>query len=302
MDKNMDAQFQRIESALNTLIESISAYNPSPSAALDLVAADDRLSESLDLRTSRPTCITTEADLTSVATHQKNYARILSLRQQYEDLDHQIKADVSVLANTRRELLATPATSFPATVRDVAYGDVLSYARRISKFTVPPTFRQAPPNEVAEDRKTLQTNRGQGSPPTPPANDTEETPAKEGDEGIALASLPAEHKQWLDPTTGMPFVPWPSDDVMRRGGLAQIQSMVEHGVDLASASAQAQQEAEGKVRADEDKRVNAAREEEDRIRRQSMAVTGRTVTREVEGPKVFGGLDLFDPEAEDEEG
>lgn len=53
MDRIMDAQFQRIESALNTLIESIAAYNPSPSAALDLVAADDTLSESLDLGTSR---------------------------------------------------------------------------------------------------------------------------------------------------------------------------------------------------------------------------------------------------------
>lgn len=235
-----------------------------------------------------------------MATHQRNYARILSLRQQYEDLDHQIKADVSVLANTRKELLATPTTSFPATLRDVGYADVLSYAKRISKFTVPRTFRP-PPQEIAEDRKTLQTSKERASLSTPPADNAEATQAKEGDEGIALASLPAEYKQWLDVITGIPFVPWPSDDVIRRGGLAQTQSMMEQGIDPATASVQAQQQAEDKVRADDDERANAAREEGDRTRRQNMVATGRTATRQAEGPKVFGGLDLFDPEAEDEE-
>lgn len=51
MDDILVAQFERVEKALGTLVDSIAAYNPSPQAALDLVAADDELSQGLDKRT-----------------------------------------------------------------------------------------------------------------------------------------------------------------------------------------------------------------------------------------------------------
>lgn len=44
------ARYQRVDKALNTLIESIAAYNPSVSAADELVAADDEVNESLEQR------------------------------------------------------------------------------------------------------------------------------------------------------------------------------------------------------------------------------------------------------------
>jgi hypothetical protein len=43
-------RFQRLETALNTLVESVAAYNPSVSAADALVAADEELDESLEQR------------------------------------------------------------------------------------------------------------------------------------------------------------------------------------------------------------------------------------------------------------
>jgi len=43
-------RFQRLETALNTLVESVAAYNPSISAANALVAADEELDESLEQR------------------------------------------------------------------------------------------------------------------------------------------------------------------------------------------------------------------------------------------------------------
>lgn len=46
-------RFQRLETALNTLVESVAAYNPSISAADVLVAADEELDESLEQRTLR---------------------------------------------------------------------------------------------------------------------------------------------------------------------------------------------------------------------------------------------------------
>jgi hypothetical protein len=54
MDATLQSQFGRIETALNTLVDSIATYNPSPQAALDLVAADNELSSGLDQRAHRP--------------------------------------------------------------------------------------------------------------------------------------------------------------------------------------------------------------------------------------------------------
>jgi len=48
METMIDGRFQSIETALNDLIESITTYNPSVLAAVDLIAADDNLAESLD--------------------------------------------------------------------------------------------------------------------------------------------------------------------------------------------------------------------------------------------------------------
>lgn len=50
MDQILHAHFERVEAALNALVDSISSYNPSPAAALDLVAADDELSKGLEQR------------------------------------------------------------------------------------------------------------------------------------------------------------------------------------------------------------------------------------------------------------
>jgi hypothetical protein len=52
MQDILSAQFDRVEKALSALVDSIAAYNPSPQAALDLVAADDELSQGLDQRKS----------------------------------------------------------------------------------------------------------------------------------------------------------------------------------------------------------------------------------------------------------
>lgn len=41
-------RYARMELALNALVESISAYNPSVSAADELVAADDEVNEALE--------------------------------------------------------------------------------------------------------------------------------------------------------------------------------------------------------------------------------------------------------------
>ena len=51
MDNVLNEQFGRVEKALTTLVDSIAAYNPATQGAIDLVAADEQLSEGLDQRT-----------------------------------------------------------------------------------------------------------------------------------------------------------------------------------------------------------------------------------------------------------
>jgi hypothetical protein len=62
MEEILDERFQRLETALNVLIESITTYNPSVSAAVDLIAADDNLSEGLDQRESSSSGYTLECN------------------------------------------------------------------------------------------------------------------------------------------------------------------------------------------------------------------------------------------------
>ena len=52
MLSTFQTKFQRLEQALNTLVESVAAYNPSVTAADELVAADDELNKSLEQRMS----------------------------------------------------------------------------------------------------------------------------------------------------------------------------------------------------------------------------------------------------------
>jgi predicted RNA-binding protein with PIN domain len=50
MEDILEERFQRVETALNTLIDSITTYNPSVQAAQDLVVADDEFSKGLEQR------------------------------------------------------------------------------------------------------------------------------------------------------------------------------------------------------------------------------------------------------------
>lgn len=54
MDATLQEQFNRVQSALQTLVDSIAAYNPSTQAAGELLAADNALSRGLDQRMTSP--------------------------------------------------------------------------------------------------------------------------------------------------------------------------------------------------------------------------------------------------------
>lgn len=63
MEDVLNEQFERVEKALTTLVDSIAAYNPATQAAVDLLAADDELSQGLDQRTrEHPRLLTLTTD------------------------------------------------------------------------------------------------------------------------------------------------------------------------------------------------------------------------------------------------
>ncbi|KAK8178390.1 mediator complex, subunit Med4, partial [Phyllosticta citribraziliensis] len=215
MDALLDARFQRVESALNTLIDSIASYNPSQSAVLDLVAADEDLSRGLE----------------QLAIHQANYRRMLSLRHAADTLDAQIKSTLGTLAETRKELVALPITTASPSARHVSTDELLSYAKHIGKFTAPPGIKpppsldQIPRPEEKPDTDVNMTNGGGNDPQPQPQSGAADAESK------TMAALSQEQKAWLAGLSNLQFVPWPTDDKIKLGALGQIQTMVEQGKD-----------------------------------------------------------------------
>ncbi|OBT66099.1 hypothetical protein VE03_05064 [Pseudogymnoascus sp. 23342-1-I1] len=294
MDKTLDAQFLRVEKALATLVSSISTYNPNPVLAHDLVAADQELSHGL----------------AKLATHQANYARIQSLNNTSSDLDAQIKGSLQLLSSTRSELLSTPATTFPSTTTPVSYTDLLSYARRISKFTLPPTYRETQPTPEPEGTGT-QTN-GTVTPTAASNGAAVELPVTPIIADTDKTSLPPQIAEWLNPHASAPgFVPWPTEETIRRGALASIQVLIDQGEDPATfdpersaelEAARKRLEEEAERAKEEQQEAERARQEqrmrEEYARKESMGAAGQRVE---EKPKVFTGLDLLDDMDDDDE-
>lgn len=210
-----------------------------------------------------------------------------------------------MLADTRKDILATPATIFPESQHNVPYDELLEYAQRISRYTVPPTLRlpaltSQAPSVAPSQPPILITANGvsteQGILPS-----TTESPRNllSQGEGIGVASLEQSEVQWLDPLTQIPFVPWPSEEVIRQGALAQVQVMLEQGLDpsnIGTGEVETIQheatedtvmvESHGEIIAGSHSHANRP------------LANGILKPQEEEKPKVFGGLDLYDPDAE----
>lgn len=281
-----------------------------------------------------------------VSTHQSNYAKILSLRAASQDLDGQIKDTLTLLTTTRSDLLSVTSTSFPDTTNPISYSELLSYARRISKFTLPSTYREpeAGPrsadarfstsaNTPKESKSGTQTN-GSTSPVgatngvdldtqlmVGPAMDIDNgngngTPAtgtqqpSQATNATSSTALPNEFSQWLNPAADLPFTPWPSEEIIRRGALASLQILTDKGIDPATFDPEksAELEAERKRIMEEEDRLREeekARIEEERRRemeRRASISSGlgeeRREARREEKPSVFQ-LETFDDDDED---
>jgi hypothetical protein len=279
MDKYIDKRFERVERALASLIDSITKYTPSTTQAQDLAAADKELSEGLN----------------QLQTHQNNYIRIQELRKETADLDAQIKSTVSLLWSTRKEITATPTTSYPSSGPryDFTYSDLLNYARRISSQTLPPpgvtngVDLSAPPPDQQQAASAEQTpvtatsdaahpltNGGGGGPAAPPTTTTTTTdpssssqqPQQPDPNTTNTTALPPHILLGLNPYEGHLFFPWPTEDYIRAGALAQCQRLADRGINPKNHDPEEEERARQAL-AEEQKRREAI-EEAERLRRE----------------------------------
>ncbi|KAI1382655.1 uncharacterized protein F4822DRAFT_423147 [Hypoxylon trugodes] len=254
MDKQLDTCFDRVEKALGTLVDSISKYHPSVNQVNELGLADIELNKGLE----------------ELQTHQSNYKRIQDLRAATTSLDSQIKDTLRLLANTRKELVGASATVFPsdAPSYDVNYDELLAYARRISKTTLPPASAL---NSTSTDNGAIGSTDAatpaaatpNGAQPTPGnangQDSTQQTPAADP----PATALP-EDLQWnVNPLSGVDFAPWPNEEQVRKGAMAQLAFISEQGIDAEDYDPE-----EEKARKEREEEERRAAEEKERIERE----------------------------------
>lgn len=336
MNKQLDTCFDRVEKALGTLIDSIAKYNPSTTQVQELGNADIELNKGLKdctLTNHHPNALPSwrhkpfllidrlsqskidikflNVPLTVhiVQTHQSNYQRLQDLRASTAKYDAQIKDTLRLLANTRKELVHANATIFPDGPNyEIRYDELLSYARRISKTTIPPVGAvNAITAAISDEASQLNNNNnnnnimksGEASAPetaaTTPAGGTPNgaTPQPQPQpqsltataNGVIDASqnttttntntdLPEPLATFLNPHSAYTFVPWPSEEQVRHGAIAALAFMAEQGIEAEGYDPEAERarkEREEEERKAAEERERLEREERERKLREEQA-------------------------------
>ncbi|KAL3965660.1 hypothetical protein ACCO45_002664 [Purpureocillium lilacinum] len=247
---------------MDNLIDSVAKYHPSVSQAEELKAADTELGKGLE----------------QVQEHQRNHLRIQQLRQTSAALDTQIKDTLTSLAEARRGIVTTRTTTFPREPNyPIAYDKLLSYARRISKTTLPPAA-------------TINAATAAGTVPASPEGQTPAAADSQPQSAVTpSARTPRERKalprtafqgmsQYLNPLSGQLFFPWPLEDKIRSGALASYQMLVEQGIDpkgydpVTEEERKRKEEEERKAKEEQEQKEREEREEQIREERERLRV------------------------------
>ncbi|KAI1100471.1 hypothetical protein F4804DRAFT_336238 [Jackrogersella minutella] len=266
MEKQLDVCFDRVEKALSTLVDSIAKYHPSVTQVNELGLADIELNKGLE----------------DLQTHQSNYRRIEDLRAATASFDAQIKDTLRLLANTRKELVGAPATVFPSDVPsyDINYDELLAYARRISKTTMPPAGAVAHSGGQSGMETTAATPAAGATPNGAPATNgvqqqqqqqqsEQQNPAVTTTGENAATSLPEDLQWHLNPYSGFEFLPWPNEEQVRQGALVSLAFLAEQGIDAEDYDPE--REKQRKKQEEEEQKQAAERERQEREERERRA-------------------------------
>ncbi|KAI1759787.1 hypothetical protein GGR53DRAFT_471005 [Hypoxylon sp. FL1150] len=274
MDKQIDTCFDRVEKALGTLVDSIAKYNPSVAQVNDLGLADAELNKGLE----------------DLEKHQSNYRRVQDLRTATASFDAQIKDTLRLLANTRKELVGTSATVFPSDAPSygIDYDELLGYARRISKTTMPPagalngvradgpegpsgagTAATTPAGGTPNGAQSQPALANGATPQDPPllllSSSSQQTIAVTAADGSnsTTVQLPEDLQMQLNPYQAFSFVPWPNEEQVRKGALASLSFLADQGIDPENYDPELE-----KQRKEQEEEERRAREDRERVERE----------------------------------
>lgn len=221
-------------------------------------------------------------------THQNNHIKIQQLRQLSTSLDTQIRETLTSLATTRKDIVTTQITVYPSEPSyPIVYEELLSYARRISKTSMPPSaiLNALASTTTQESQTPLPDSQAQaGMTPSAQTPNPTQSPAPvngmlpsglpdqftQQTQTSQLTSLPENMSQFLNPLSGQLFFPWPLEDKIRSGALASNQILLEQGIDpkgydpVAEEERKRKEEEERKEKEDKEKQERAERERERR--------------------------------------
>lgn len=252
-----------------------------------------------------------------VARHQANHSRLQALRAEADALEEQLKSSVAALAGLRKELSETPATVFPDDSRPVPFNELLQYAKSISKYTVPPTFRERVPDadgatdkdkEALEGSTSAPATNGLNTPttaiaPTEPPKDITEAPLDGEEADAAVLEITAEEEEWLKKLKDNNFrwFPWPEDEKIRRGNLWKLYHYREQGRNLEDFDIEAYEEEERKKFADDAQPGQAPAEVQVEPQLQEQKPQQAPPAQAVPAAPAKAGFTLFDDMVSDED-
>lgn len=225
MNALVQSSLSDIETKLNALLTTLTtspAAAGAPAAAVSLLEADDALSSAIE----------------TLRRHQENYAKVLKLRTEAEQLEGRVKGIVRDIEGFDKEICTAcgddedsdndfgsdeegeTRAGRPAPRKEIDYRLLLDFARRISKYN----------HEAAADAANA---AGKRQGPRPQLADKDvimtgingEPGAEEGAEPVSSVTKNA--TQWLDEsanaTREVYMVPYPMEERIRMGLMGQAQ-------------------------------------------------------------------------------
>jgi hypothetical protein len=215
-----------VESKLNALLTSLTTSPTAagaPAAAVALLDADDVLTSAIE----------------TLRQHQENYAKILRLRNEAQQLEDQVKGIVGDIEGFEKEIRTACGDngdsdsdfdsdsdddlggkqSLLRGIKEIDYRLLLDFARRISKYN----------HEAAADAATGVVKRQEGAAladkDVTMTGTNGNQPTEEGAEPVASVTKNA--TQWLDESANVTrqvyMLPYPMEERIRMGLMGQIQ-------------------------------------------------------------------------------
>ncbi|KAI9932512.1 hypothetical protein ASPWEDRAFT_191122 [Aspergillus wentii DTO 134E9] len=232
MDAHVRSSLSNLENKLNSLINSLTTTPTAagaPAAAVALLEADDQLTSAVQ----------------TLRQHQENYAKILRLRAEAENLEERVKGVVRDIEGYEKQIGTvcgdesdsdsdlddsseeeseegenkSKKLSFRRN-KDVDYKLLLDFARRISKYNHQAAADAAAGNTPSKKDKDVAMTGMNGA-----------TGTEEGAEPVS--SVTKDATLWLDESANMTrevyMLPYPMEDRIRMGLMGQIQLAAAEG-------------------------------------------------------------------------